>query len=122
MKICDRTCCSFPKWYPLFKKHTFRSVIEEVPVLVLSYLKEDGVVLPVEAVSSKKSSQGKSNLFDSSFDDSCDVVECSGVSTSGKTESVVEVIIDLFIVSTQISLCLILFELILFSICRLGCL
>ncbi|RZF47389.1 hypothetical protein LSTR_LSTR009128 [Laodelphax striatellus] len=54
MKVCERTECSFHKWYPLFKRVTIKSVIEEIPPEVLSYLKEDGIVLPVEANSNPR--------------------------------------------------------------------
>ncbi|XP_075218436.1 translation initiation factor eIF2 assembly protein-like isoform X5 [Lycorma delicatula] len=69
MKVCDRTNCSFQKWYPLFKKHTFQSVVEKVPPEVLSYLNEDGIVLPIEAVSRVQPCQISSSFENNSDND-----------------------------------------------------
>lgn len=49
MKICDRTECSIATWYPVFRRHTVKSLMVPVPDEVIKYLEEDGIVLPLEA-------------------------------------------------------------------------
>lgn len=59
MRICEKSYSSFHKWYPFFEKQTFKSIIVEIPAEVLAYLNEDGIVLPVEAVSDKQTDTHK---------------------------------------------------------------
>lgn len=49
MKICDRTECSIATWYPIFRRHTIKSLMISLPGEVVKYLEEDGIVLPLEA-------------------------------------------------------------------------
>ena len=44
--------CSFCKWYPIFKKDTFESIILPIPEKVCNYLEHDAFLLPLEATKS----------------------------------------------------------------------
>lgn len=46
MKVQQILNCSFPTWYPNFKKHTWRSIVIPLSEEFVEYLKADGVVLP----------------------------------------------------------------------------
>ncbi|KNE60641.1 hypothetical protein AMAG_18574 [Allomyces macrogynus ATCC 38327] len=41
---------SFDQWYPLFRRHTFRSVIVDLPADFVDYLSADGIALPEDEV------------------------------------------------------------------------
>ncbi|KAJ3365735.1 hypothetical protein GGF32_008133 [Allomyces javanicus] len=41
---------SFDQWYPLFRRHTFRSVIVDLPADFVEYLSADGIALPEDEV------------------------------------------------------------------------
>ncbi|KAK9503502.1 hypothetical protein O3M35_010047 [Rhynocoris fuscipes] len=53
MKICEKSACSFPNWFPLFKNITISAEYEQIPDDVLQYLKDDGVTIPREALIEK---------------------------------------------------------------------
>ncbi|KAJ1908911.1 hypothetical protein IWQ60_011458 [Tieghemiomyces parasiticus] len=60
--------CSFSNWYPQFRSHTIRSkVLKPIPTDLLTYLRQDGLVLPptVEEVASEDE-DGNSAADDSS--------------------------------------------------------
>jgi hypothetical protein len=44
MMQCTHT--EFPSWYPLFSRHSIKSVIIPLPARFVSYLEADGIVLP----------------------------------------------------------------------------
>lgn len=44
--------CSFPSWYPIFKKDSLKTTILDIPDDVLKYLEHDAFVLPLEATKS----------------------------------------------------------------------
>ena len=45
MKIENMLNCQFHKWYPLFKKVTFKSQIFKLSSDFLEYLREDGIII-----------------------------------------------------------------------------
>uniref|UniRef100_A0A224XSJ0 Putative cell division cycle protein n=1 Tax=Panstrongylus lignarius TaxID=156445 RepID=A0A224XSJ0_9HEMI len=53
MKICEKSACSFPNWYPIFKNVTIPAEYIPIPDEVLQYLKDDGVTIPREALIEK---------------------------------------------------------------------
>jgi len=42
----ELVACSIQNWYAAFAKHTFKTVILPLPADVITWLGEDGVVLP----------------------------------------------------------------------------
>jgi len=54
--------CAFPFWYPLFRTHTFKSLIIPLEEEFVHYLQADGIVLP-------KSVRSEHNTNDSGFSD-----------------------------------------------------
>ncbi|KTF84690.1 hypothetical protein cypCar_00048944, partial [Cyprinus carpio] len=59
--------CQFSVWYPLFKKHTIKSLILPIPQNVIDYLLDDGTL--VVSGSENNSSQTQINHSDSDEED-----------------------------------------------------
>uniref|UniRef100_A0A8C2DHB9 Translation initiation factor eIF2 assembly protein n=1 Tax=Cyprinus carpio TaxID=7962 RepID=A0A8C2DHB9_CYPCA len=59
--------CQFSVWYPLFKKHTIKSLILPIPQNVIDYLFDDGTL--VVSGSENNSSQTQTNNSDSDEED-----------------------------------------------------
>uniref|UniRef100_A0A671T332 Translation initiation factor eIF2 assembly protein n=1 Tax=Sinocyclocheilus anshuiensis TaxID=1608454 RepID=A0A671T332_9TELE len=59
--------CQFSVWYPLFKKHTIKSLVLPIPQNVIDYLLDDGTL--VVSGSENNSSQTQTNNSDSDEED-----------------------------------------------------
>lgn len=68
MKFDEKDVCSFPNWYPTFKKYTFKSVCIPVPEEVLEYLRKDVVTIPTEATLKKVRSENIDDITYSNWD------------------------------------------------------